>query len=132
MKIKRMKHGYGFKLLICVGIYAALLVTVSFVMALIAFGGEDPGGVVGTYALVSLLVAAALGGVVSSRIIGEGGAPRATAAALLFTLFLLAIGMIASGGGLSPGSFMNSGCYLAIAALFAFLGRKKAGRRRKR
>lgn len=109
-----------------------IILLLSLLSALIAGSLDDPGKVIGLFSLGSLLVSAAVSGVVSSRIKGEGGLKFAILVALAVVLIMLLINVIVCSGKVSGGSFMNYGCYMGVAALSAFLGRKRDRHKRHR
>ena len=118
--------------LLCFAISVLLILLLTLISALIAGGLEDPGKAIGLFSLGSMLISAAASGVFSSRIKGEGGLKFATLVALAVVLTMLLINVIICGGKVSGGSFMNYGCYMGVASLSAFLGRKRVGHSRHR
>lgn len=111
--------------LISFSISVLVIVLLSLLSSLIVSGLEDPGGVIGIFSLGSLLISAVVSGVMSSRIKGDGGLKFATLVALAVVLLMLLINVILCGGKVSGSSFMNYGCYMGVAVLSAFLGRKR-------
>lgn len=124
-RISQLSTGKCFAL--CIGISAAALLVLSLIGALIAAMLDDPTGHLGVISLVVMLLSAMVGGVISSRIRGEGGVGFATLTALAIVLIMLIINIITCAGKVSPGAFMNYACYLGAASLFSYLGRKKSG-----
>ena len=116
--------------LICFAISVLLILLFSLISAVIVGSLDDPTKSVGLFSLATMLLSAAVSGVVSSRIKGEGGLKFATLVALAVVLIMLLVNVIISNGKVSGGAFMNYGCYLGVAALSAFLGRKRSGHRR--
>lgn len=111
--------------LICFAISVSLIILLSLISAAIVGSLDDPTESVGIFSLGSMLVSAAISGILSTRIKGEGGLRFATLVALSVVLIMLLINVIISSGRVSGGAFMNYGCYLGVAALSAFLGRKR-------
>ena len=132
-KGKRINDGGIIKcFLISFCISFLLILLLSLLSALIACSLDDPGKVIGLFSLGTLLISAAISGVLSSRIKGDGGFKFAILVALAVVLIMLLINVIICNGKVSGGSFMNYGCYMGVAALSAFLGRKRDRHRRHR
>ena len=117
--------------LVCFAISVLIILLFSLISAVIVGSLDDPTESVGIFSLATMLLSAALSGVMSARIKGEGGLKFATLVALAVVLIMLLINVIISAGKVSGGSFMNYGCYLGVASLSAFLGRKRNTHRRK-
>lgn len=132
-KGKRINDGGIMKRFIisfCISFLIILLL--SLLSALIAVSLDDPSKVTGLFSLGSLLISAAVSGVLSSRIKGDGGVKFAILVALAVVLIMLLVNVIVCSGKVSGGSFMNYGCYMGVAALSAFLGRKRDRHKRHR
>ncbi len=125
-KTKRVSQsGVARSFFICIGISVAVMLALSLIGALVATLTDDPGGHLGIISLFVMIISAAAGGVLSSRIRGEGGVGFATLVALTIVLIMLIVNVIVSAGGVGGAAFMNYGCYLGVASLCAYLGRKK-------
>lgn len=132
-KGKRINDGGIMKsFIISFSISFLIILLLSLLSALIAGSLDDPSRAVGLFSLGSLLVSAAASGVISSRIKGEGGLKFAILVALAVVLIMLLINVIVCSGKVSGGSFMNYGCYMGVATLSAFLGRKRERHKRHR
>ena len=118
--------------LICFAISVILILLFSLISSAIVGSLDDPTESVGIFSLGTMLIAAALSGIISTRIKGEGGLRFSTLVALSVVLIMLLINVIISSGRVSGGAFMNYGCYLGVVALSAFLGRKREGHRKHR
>ena len=118
--------------LISMGIAAASLVICAFVMALIAYSGEDPTKKVATFSLLTLIISAAVSGIIISRMKGDGGVKLAGFGSLALMILLLVIALITEKGSVPPSAFMNYGCFVGISLLAAYLGRKREKRRKRR
>jgi len=114
-----------------ISLSALVLIIVSLLFSAVLSMTENPIGSIGLSSLAALLISGVLSGIIISRRMGEGGFPSSVVTSLIFTLIMLAAALIASGGKLSGGMLMNSGCYLGVAAVAAFLGRKRDRRRRR-
>ena len=108
------------------------LFIISFVCSLVLIATENPGGSINGVSLAALLITAAVSGFAVSKYKGEGGMKISLICALISAAVILAISLISSGGNISGGIFMDSLCYVLIAAFTAFLGRRREGRRRHR
>jgi len=122
---KYIKSDGAIKFLICFGFSAAMIILCSFIMALIASASGDPTRMVGIYSLVAMIVSAALGGIFSGRMRGDGGTVYALLVALAVVIIMLLIALIVRGGKVGGSAFMNYGCYLGVSTLAAILGKKR-------
>ena len=93
---------------------------------------ENPTAMTGIFSLASLLLTAALMGFIISKLKGDGGMLISVLSSLLFCLILLTVGLIGTGGKLPLFIPINYLCYMGVAALFAFLGKKREKRGRHR
>ena len=130
---KKIKRSGGGNIFIpCVIISLVVILALSFVMALVANSTSDPTANIGIYSLLVLVLSGGVCGFCMSRAKGEGGVLHALLVSLVVSIFMLIIALIAGGGKLSLGSFMNYGCYIAVAVLFSYLGKKRERRHRHR
>ena len=118
--------------LICFAISVLLILIFSLISAAVVGALDDPTESVGLFSLISMLVSAAMSGFINTRIKGEGGTKFSLLVGLSVVLIMLLINVIISEGRVSPGSFMNYGCYLGVCWLCAFLGRKRDRHRKHR
>lgn len=118
------------KFLVCLAISILVILLLSMISAIILGTLDDPTSLVGLFSLGSMLISAAISGVVCSRLKGDGGLSFATLVALAMVLVMLLINVILCGGRVSGGAFMNYGCYMGVSALSAFLSRKRIGHKR--
>ncbi len=116
---------------ICVGVLFSYLVLtlVSFLGAFACNITEDPARLVGIVSFVVLLITAAVSSFILSRLRGEGGGLLAILTAAGFVILRIVISLFLSGTDLSD--LLDCGCYLGTGAIFALLGQKKIGRRRR-
>ena len=130
----KRKHGenIGSMKLLLLGALGSgiLLAIVSFILALICMRMENSSGAANIMPLVALLITGAVSGFVISKIKGEGGVLTGVLSSLFFVLTLLIAALIITGGNVSAKCPLNYICYMGIASLFAFFGKKKNKRRR--
>ena len=131
-KLKKYINGGSpsVKFLICLGFSAILLLLVSFIMALVAVSTENPGGVVGIFALASMLVSAIAGGIFSAKMNHGATLLQNALVPLALVLIMLLIAVIMTGGKVSGGAFMNYGCYLGVFILSVVFGKREPKRHR--
>ncbi len=118
--------------LICLGVSGGTILLLSMVGAAIAAALDDPTGNLGLISLAVMLISAAVSGVFSTRMKGEGGLPFSALVALTVVLIMLLINVIVCAGKVSLGAFMNYLCYLGVAVMAAFLGKKRDKHRRRK
>lgn len=129
---RNMGGGIMTTFLISFAISVLLILLLSLLSALIVGSLEDPTKLLGLFSLGSLLISAAISGVISTRMKGEGGLGFAALVALSVVLIMLLINVIICSGKVSGASFMNYGCYMGVAVLSAFLGKKRDRHRKHR
>ena len=117
-------------------VFGIIFTTVVFIFtaligAAIAGSLENPTGNIGTVALVCFMLTAALSGVTISKYKGEGGIFPSVLSSLFFTLVLLIIGLIMTKGHLPIIAIINLCLFILITVIFAYLGRKRATRRKR-
>ncbi|MBQ8528881.1 MAG: hypothetical protein IJ459_04005 [Clostridia bacterium] len=133
MKFNRIRcSGAHIGFLPCLGLSLLSVPVFTLIGAALASASEDPTAKVGLYSLLSLLLAAAVGGFIVSRLSGEGGIKIALLCALAVVMVMLLISVIVTGGAPSVSALMNYGCYLGVYALAAILGKRRGGKRRRR
>lgn len=118
--------------LICFAFSALVIILLSLIFALVANMSEDPTGRLGIFSLAAMIISAAAGGVFSARFCKESQLGFATLVALAIVLVMLLFCVILNAGKISGAAFMNYACYIGVAALSAFFGRRKEGHRRHR
>ncbi len=132
MKRNKIADNTLYLFLISLGIAVLSLVLCALVMALIAYSSENPTKSVPLFSLVALIASAAVSGITVSRIKGEGGVKFTALVSLALMLLLLLIAIISGKGSVPPSAFMNYACYMGVAVISAFLGRKREKRRKRR
>ena len=130
---KHSKKELSLPLLLLIGslISAALVICTSLVFTLVASLSKDPGGLIGIFSLLSLLLAGAGSGFTVSKLFRDGGALIAFLSAVITALIMSVIGLIVKGGAVPISVFLNYLAYLGISALFAFLATKFTRKKRK-
>ena len=129
---KKRREAPGSITVMLLGVLASAILTalLSFIFSFIALSMANPDGAVGIFSIAALIITAAITGFTLSRVKGEGGVLLSTLSALLFTLILLLIGLIASGGALPLGCIINYVCFIAVSAISSLLGRRRGRTRR--
>ncbi len=106
------------------------IIAVSFFASLLVSRLDDPSGNLGHASLASLLIAGAISGFAVSKYKGDGGISASLISSLITVFIMLAAALIGKSGNVGGGIFMNYLCYLSLAALSAFLGRGREGRKK--
>lgn len=108
------------------------LFVLSIIFAFILSALKNPLGSMKLASLLALLSCGAISGIVIARRSGEGGVKAALISAVIFSLIILAVALIATGGRVGGVHFMNSVCYILVSGISALLfGHKKAKRHRR-
>ena len=124
------KHQSFKKLLASFLLTVAILVSFSFVAALILKSRESSFSDIRIYSLVVLVVSAAVSGFFNSK---REGAGASMLTAVLFSLVMLLAGAVFSAGKITEEVLMNYGCFILVSLVGAYLGgRKKQVKRRRR
>ena len=131
-KLKKYINGGSplVKFLICLGFSAIVLIATSFVMAIIASATKNPGGVVGIFALLSMLLSAVAGGIFSAKMNCSATLLQNALVPLALVLIMMLFAVIMGGGKIPGSAFMNYGCYLGVVMLSAVLGKMQPKRHR--
>ncbi len=131
-KSKRAGGNIPRSFIISLGISAATIILLSLIGTVIAGSLDDPTRHLGLISLGVMLLSAALGGIISSGIRGEGSTGFSALVALTVVLIMLLINVLICKGRVSLAAFMNYACYFGVAVMSAFLNRKRSGRRKHR
>ena len=115
----------------CTVVCAIVLLTVSLIGALAASLTESPVSYVGIAAFVSLIVSAAVCGVLSAKMM-KGEIKIPIFSALFITLVLMIIGLIVNRGAVPKSAAMNYVCYLAVFSFVSLLSRGLGKKRSKK
>lgn len=104
----------------------AAFITVSFVMAAIAYSTANPTARVGIYSLSSLTLCGFVCGIVTSRVKKEGGIFCALLAALAVVALIFAVRLII--GSLTLSAALSAISFIGAALVGAYLARPKQRR----
>ncbi len=118
-------------LLVGSGLALGILLLFTIALGLYAATTADPTALTGVMGLIALLGSGAVSAFINRRIFGEAGLMIALLSALLLSLLLLGIGLIASGGSLPPRCPVNYLCYMGVSLLSSLLGKPREKRRRR-
>lgn len=132
MKIKRAENNILVSFALSLGICFGSAVIVAFILALVANSSANSTENIPLFALVTLVISAAVSGVVISRMKGSGGVKFSALVSLAFVLILLLISVIVGKGSVAPSAFMNYASFLGVCVLSAYLTRKRGRTQRKR
>ena len=113
------------------GVSISALLLCALTASIISFASKDPTAILPMLSLSALLLSGALSSALNARMRGTVCALTAAATA---TVLILIVGLILSGGALSPAALMNCGCYVGVSALITVLskGRTKRARHTRR
>ncbi len=112
-------------------IMALTMLILSFIGALIVNSTDNPLGYVSVGALAALLVSGVISAFIVSRLLSGDNSLITLLCSLVFSLILIAIALILSGGGATLRAILSSACYVAISLLTSRLAKKKGGRSRR-
>ena len=115
-----------------VGASFGILIILTLLGAALISSLADPLSSIKTASLVLFLISGAVSGFVVAKFKSEGGILLSALSSLIFSLMLIAVSLICNKGSVGGGILMNALCYFLIAALFAFFGRKRERRSRRR
>lgn len=130
-KRKRKDPGLGTLMLMGAGFALVMIVTVTFILAVISYMTSDPTSLTGALSLTALLVAGAISGYITSRVNGGGGVLVGILSAVISAAIILVIGLI-SKGGISVGAFINTIAYVSISVIASVIGKKRIRKRKRR
>lgn len=132
MLIKKITKSSYTMMLAGVIISTLTLIAVSFICSVVASLNANPSALIGTMTLVSIILSAAVGGSIITRICGEEGVKITTLTALLVSLIMMLIGLISNHGALPTSGIMNYICYLLTSVFFGVVARRRAGAKKHR
>lgn len=130
-KYKKKEIGLTVLLLIGAGISIASVAVVAFVLAVVSSLTGDPTALTGAFSLLTLVMAGAVSGFITSRVNGEGGVPVGVLSAVISTSLMLLVGLVIKGGLLPLGAILNLLVFLAVSIIFSLVGKKREKRRRR-
>ena len=123
-KHKRKEFTFPALLSIGVGFALASLLAVTMLLAVISYFTADPTAYTGAFSLLSLVVAGAVSGFVTSRVNGEGGVLIGILSSVIASSTLLIAGLIISGGSCALCVLVNSLAFIGVSSLAAVLAKK--------
>ena len=110
----------------------AALLLFSAIFSGIAMLTDDAAAKIPLFAILTLILSAAVGGAVSTRTVSDGRLSLALLSALLAALIFMLIGTIVGKGHLPLSVFLNFIIFIGVFGLSAYLFKKRErGRRRK-
>ena len=110
----------------------AALLLFSAIFSGIAMLTDDAAAKIPLFAILTLILSAAVGGAVSTRTVSDGRLSLALLSALLASLIFMLIGTIIGKGHLPLSVFLNFIIFIGVFGLSAYLFKKRErGRRRK-
>ena len=110
----------------------AALLLFSAIFSGIAMMTDDAAAKIPLFAILTLILSAAVGGAVSTRTVSDGRLSLALLSALLSSLIFMLIGTIVGKGHLPFSVFLNFIIFIGVFGLSAYLFKKRErGRRRK-
>ena len=121
---KRKELSLPILLLIGTGIALASVLGVSLTLAIASYFTKDPTALTGAFSLLTLLLAGAISGFITSRTGGEGGSLIGILSSLLATLVMLSVGLIWRGGMLPLSALLNLTAFALTMIGAAILGKK--------
>ena len=114
------------------GIAMAALLLFSAIFSGIAMMTDDAAAKIPLFAILTLILSAAVGGAVSTRTVSDGRLSLSLLSALLASLIFMLIGTIIGKGHLPLSVFLNFIIFIGVFGLSAYLFKKRErGRRRK-
>ena len=114
------------------GIAMAALVLFSAIFSGIAMLTDDAAARLPLFALLTLIISAAVGGAVSTRTVSDGRLSLALLSALFAALIFMLIGTIIGKGHLPLSVFLNFAIFVCVFGLSSYLFKKRDGIRRRK
>ena len=122
--VKRLFFGAGMAM--------AALLLFSAIFSGISMLTDDAAAKIPLFAILTLVVSAAVGGAVSTRTVSDGRLALSLLSALLAALIFMLIGTIIGKGHLPLSVFLNFAIFVGVFGLSSYLFKKRdSGRRRK-
>ena len=110
----------------------AALLLFSAIFSGIAMMTDDAAAKIPLFAILTLILSAAVGGAVSTRTVSDGRLSLALLSALLASLIFMLIGTIVGKGHLPFSVFLNFAIFVGVFGLSSYLFKKRDGGRKKR
>lgn len=115
---------------VCISFFVIFLI--SFAAALILSGNKSAASLSGKITLPVLLISAGLSGFITSKYKGDGGIVTSLISSLVFVGICAAVALISKKGIIGGKLFMNYICYIPVSILFAYFGKKRVRRHKRR
>ena len=120
------------RLFLGAGMAMAALLLFSAIFSGISMLTDDAAAKIPLFAILTLVVSAAVGGAVSTRTVSDGRLSLALLSALLAALIFMLVGTIIGKGHLPLSVFLNFAIFVGVFGLSSYLFKKRdSGRRRK-
>lgn len=131
---KRSKREFGLTAMLLMGaaFAIAVLLGVSFILAVAANMMKDPTSLIGAFSLASLLITGIVSGSVTSRVRGDGGVLIGSLSSVIAGAVILIIGLVLTRGALSFGTVINVLAFIGVSVIASVIGKKKTGKKRRR
>ena len=128
----RKEFSFPALLLMGSGFALATVLAVAMLLAVVAYLSNDPTSLTAAFALLTLVLAGAVSGFVTSRVNGDGGALIGILSALICTAIIAVVGLIVKGGLIPLGAILNLAVYAVTSVAAATLAKRKKTARRRR
>ena len=120
------------RLFLGAGIAILSLVIFSAIFSGISMLTRDAAAHLPLFAMLSLIISAAVGGAVSTRTVSDGRLPLSLLSALLAALIFMLVGTIIGKGHLTLSVFLNFAIFVGVFGLSSYLFKKRDGGRRRK
>ena len=128
-KHKRKEFTFPALIFMGAGFALAVVVTMSLLLAVLAYFTNDPTATTGAFSLLALLLAGAVSGFVTSRVRADGGMLIGSVSAVIAAIIILCIGLVWQGGLLPLCAVLNTVAFTVVSCASALLGKKKKKRK---
>ena len=122
---KRKEFGFPILLLMGAGFALGTVAATALGLAVLSYLTADPTAFIGAFSLLTLVIAGAVSGFVTSRVRGEGGVLVAVLSAVIATAVMLAVGLVWRGSALPLGAILNLAVFIIASVLSALIGKRK-------
>ncbi len=119
------------KLLVGTLISLASILVFAVIFGALAMMFRDVTGRIPLFALLTVIFSGVAAGAVVSRLITEGNLPFSILVALMTSLIMMLIGIVAGGGSVSFSVFLNFLIFMGVFGLAAYLFKKRERRMKK-
>ena len=123
------QNSTAYRALFSLLIFSGMLIAICLVTSVAAYCTADPMALVKPLSIAALILSAVASSVISAK---KFGIATTLISALVLTIVMLSVGVIASGGKMNGGAMLNYLCYMATAALCSYLTTRAPKRRPKR